>query len=268
MDYQLARSIGLKISAFLKLPLVDTTSGKEVIREPGKFIELDRERSKRTKERVPAFGPPPDLRARVKEKSGKLIIEIPHQKLSVEIYRRTAIIMAIGAIAAIAAYCINNLRHLKSPDLFVYAPVGIFFLLFAISTTLLLARRSYRIAASRNLLRVEERYAIRRKVTEIPVDELADLVIGDADLPIGVSRTPDGRYQAEAVAVSAGNPRGYYDKQDMISTKLGGKLFLSFNPPGPRITAYGDNATVNFGKGLREDELHYLYALIKRKLTE
>jgi hypothetical protein len=54
----------------------------------------------------------------------------------------------------------------------------------------------------------------------------------------------------------------------MGGTKLLAKLSLIIKPPGPSITASSDKATVNFGKGLREDELRYLYALIKRKITE
>lgn len=268
MDYPQARRIAGEITAFLKLPLVDTTSGKEVIREPDELNESIRERAKRTKERVQAFDPPPDMRARVQEELGALIIEIPPQKLTIEHYRRMAIIVAIGAVAEIVVYCVNNLRLLKSHDLIVYAPVGIFILLFAISVILLQRGRSLRITASRDLLRVEERYSIRRKVTEIPVDQLEDFVMGDANLPIGVSRTPDGRYQAEGVPVSPGNSGGYSDQQVMGGTKLYGKLSLFFNPPGPSITASGNKATVNFGKGLREDELRYLYALIKKKITE
>lgn len=133
---------------------------------------------------------------------------------------------------------------------------------------LLQTRRSFRITASRDLFRVEERYSIRRKVTEIPVDELEDLVMGDANLPIGVSRTPDGRYQAEGVPVSLGNSGGFSDRQVMIGMKVYGMLSPIFNPPGPSITARGDKATVNFGKGLREDELRYLCALIKKKIAE
>ena len=89
--------------------------------------------------------------------------------------------------------------------------------------------------------------------------------MGDAHLQAGVRKTPDGRYRAEGVRVS---PGGYSDPQIMGGTKLLARLSLIMKPPGPSITASSDKATVNFGKGLREDELRYLYALIKRKITE
>ncbi len=118
------------------------------------------------------------------------------------------------------------------------------------------------------MLKVEKRTSNRRKVTEIPVDELEDFVMGDADLPAGVLKTPDGHYQAEGVRVHRRKYGGYSDQQVVVGTKLLAKLSLVMKPPGPSITASSDKATVNFGKGLREDELRYLYALIKKKMTE
>ena len=97
--------------------------------------------------------------------------------------------------------------------------------------------------------------------------ELEDFVIGDANLPAGVSKTPDGRYQAEGVRLPRRNSVGYSDQQTMVGTRLLAKLSLIIKPAGPSITATSDRATVNFGNGLREDELHYLYSLIKRKIT-
>ncbi len=92
--------------------------------------------------------------------------------------------------------------------------------------------------------------------------------MGEVYHPIEVSRTPDSRYQAEAVPVSPGNPGGYSGQRVMAGTKVHRKLARFFNLQGPSITALGDKATVSFGKGLHEDELHYLYALIKKKITE
>lgn len=267
-DYSQARRAAEEITAFLKLPLVDTTSGNEVVREADKLDESIRERARRTNERVEAFDPPPDMRARVREESGTLIIEIPPQKLTREHYKRMAILMIIGVAALCAVIGVNNLRHLNVQNLMVYAPIGIFVLLFAIRPILRKARSTSRITASRDMLSVEQCSSKRSKVTEIPVDELEDFVIGDANLPAGVSRTPDGRYQAEGVRVASRNSGGYSDQQVVAGTKLLAKLSLIMKPPGPSITASSDKATVNFGQGLRADELRYLYALIKRKITE
>jgi hypothetical protein len=267
-DYSEARRTAEEITAFLKLPLVDTTSGNEVVREPDRLDESIRERARRTNERVEAFDPPPDMRARVREESGTLIIEIPPQKLTREHYKRMGILLIIGVVAASVVVGVDNLRHFKPNELIFYAPMGIFILLFASRTILRQTRRSFRVTASRSLLRVEKRNSSRREVTEIPVDELEDFVIGDANLPAGVSRTPDGRYQAVGVAVSPGNSGGYSDRQVVAGTKLLAKLSFLISPGGPSITASSDKATVNFGKGLREDELRYLYALIKKKITE
>ena len=267
-NYPQARRAAEEITTFLKLPLVDTTSGKEVIRAPDKLDESIREHARRTIEGMAAFDPPPGMRARVQEESGTLIIEIPPQKLTVEHYKRMAIFMIIGVVAACIVLGVNNLRHLNVQDFIVYAPIGIFILLFASRPILRQARKSCRITASRDVLSVEKHTSSQRKVIEIPVDELEDFEIGDANLPAGVCKTPDGRYQAEGVRVPPRNSAGYSDQQIMGGTKLLAKLSLIIKPPGPSITASSDKATVNFGKGLREDELRYLYALIKRKITE
>jgi hypothetical protein len=267
-DYPQARRTAEEITTFLKLPLLDRTSGKEVIREPDKLDESIRERARRTNERVAAFEPPPGMRARVREESGTLIIEIPPQKLNAEHYKRMAIFMIIGVVAACVVLGVNNLRHLNAQNFVVYAPIGIFILLFASRPILRQARRSCRITASRDMLSVEKHASSRRKVTQIPVHELEDFEIGEANLQAGVRKTPDGRYQAEGVRVPPGNSAGYSDQQVMGGTKLLATLSLIMKPPGPSITASSDTATVNFGKGLREDELRYLYALIKKKITE
>jgi hypothetical protein len=266
-DYPQARRTAEEITTFLKMPLVDTTSGREVIREPDRLDESICERANRTKEEVATFHPPPGMRARVGEESGTLIIEIPPQRLTIEHYKRMAILMIIGAVALCIVIGFNNLRHLNAHHLVVYAPIGIFVLLFAIRPILRQARSSCCITASRNMLRVEQRTSKRGRVTEIPVDELEDFVIGDANLPAGVSRTPDGRYQAQGVPVSPRHSGGYSDEQVMAGTKLLAKLSLIIRPAGPSITASSDKATVNFGQGLCEEELRYLHALIKKKVT-
>ena len=266
-DYPQARRTAEEITTFLKMPLVDTTSGREVIREPDRLDESIRERANRTKEEVTTFHPPPGMRARVGEESGTLIIEIPPQRLTIEHYKRMAILMVIGAVALCIVIGFNNLGHLNAHHLVVYAPIGIFVLLFAIRPILRQARSSCRITASRDMLRVEQRTSKRGRVTEIPVDELEDFVIGDANLPAGVSRTPDGRYQAQGVPVSPRHSGGYSDEQAMAGTKLLAKLSLIIRPAGPSITASSDKATINFGQGLREEELRYLHALIKKKIT-
>ena len=267
-DYSQARRTAEKISAFLKLPLVDTTSGKEVTREPDKLDETIRERVRRTYERVRALDPPPRMRAKVREESGALVIEIPPQKLTVEHYKRMAIFMIIGLVAACVVLGVNNLRHLTANNLIVYAPMGILILVFGSRPILRRARKSCRITASRDMLSVEQHTAGRCRVTEIPIHELEDFQMGDADLQAGVVKTPDGRYQAKGVPVPPGDSAGYSDQQIMGGTRLLAKLSLIMKPPGPSITASSDKATVSFGKGLGEEELRYLYAVIKRKITE
>lgn len=267
-DYPQARRTAEEIATFLKLPLVDTTSGREVIREPEKLSESVRERAKRTGERVMALDPPPGMTARVREEFGTLIIEIPPQKVTIEHYKRMAILAMIGFAAAFVFLGGRNLRHLGPHDLMVYAPIGLCILLFVSRPIRLQRLRSYRITVSRDMLRVEKHTSNRPRVTEIPVNELEDFVMGDADLAGGVSKTPDGSYRAIGQRVPHSNSGGDSNQQVMAGTKLLAKFSLIINPPGPSLTATSDKATVNFGKGLREDELRYLYALIKKKITE
>ena len=79
-------------------------------------------------------------------------------------------------------------------------------------------------------------------------------------------RTRGGGYQDKNVRGFVHKTGGHSDQQSMTWTNLLAKLSLTM--PSPSITASSDKATVNFGKGLREDELRYLYGLIKRKITE
>jgi hypothetical protein len=259
-DFLQARNIAEKITTFLKLQLVDSTSGTEVIRESGKLDESIRERTKRTGERVATFSPPPGLSAKVREQSDRLIVEITPEKLTSEHVKQMAVFLIIGVVIACVFIGVKNLRHLQPHQFIVYVPVGIFILLFSSRSLLSRARRSWLITASRDSLRVENRASKQRIVTEIPVAELEDFVMVNTE-----PKTPRGGYQSKNVRGFVHNPGAYSGQQPTAGTNLLAKLFPT--GPGPSITASSDEATVNFGKGLREDELRYLYALIKKKIT-
>ncbi len=121
--------------------------------------------------------------------------------------------------------------------------------------------RSTRIAVTRALLRVEGGRGGKRQTTEIPADELEELeyvdrrsALKEIEMPgmkklkdfgnTGTPRLPDGRPVPKIL------------------------LTLIRLVPSQGITARSDRVAVNFGNGLRDDELAYLYALIRKILTD
>ena len=94
---------------------------------------------------------------------------------------------------------------------------------------------------NKDLLRVIEQKPGPESITEIPLNELEELLIGEP--------TPGIR-------------RGK-------NISPGEKFTSVMRGPGKKvITANSDKANVNFGYGIDEKELEYLHQLIKNKITE
>ena len=108
---------------------------------------------------------------------------------------------------------------------------------------------------------MEEGHGGKRHTVEIPADELEELEYADRrsalkgiEIPgmkklkdfgdTGTPRLPDGRAVPKIL------------------------LALMRMASSQGITARSDRAVVNFGRGLPDDEIAYLYALIRKMLTD
>jgi len=269
VDYQQARPTAESLARFLRLPLVDRSSGKEVVRESDRLDESLRERARRTDEEIPEVAPPSQMRSTLQQESDTLQIRIP--PTGVTLLHRLHLIGVLIFIG-VAAFVVRSFLDVGVQDPMSYLFLGLIVAGFVILPLIAVfsrlagqAKRGCTVQASRSLLRVEQ----GKTVTEIFVDELEELEIHVSPLPAGITMAPDGRVMIDKSAVRQGSQdRRFTSTGEGQMTPVGPVLsfFLSVmmkTAPGPCIMARSDKKTVRFGAGLGEEELLYIHARLK-----
>lgn len=260
-----ARQLAEELSRFLQKPLVDTSTGERIIRDPGHLNESYRDRMKRVDKAEGILPPKPStMRSRVERTGEGLVIHIP-ENTNKKIYY---IPLAFSLIFAIGVtwFFMPPLLRSDLPDLIRYLILGflglfiIVPLISAIRTAHQMKKDFERITVTRAFLRVEAIRQGKKTMTEIPIDELEDLVaparqetiniievsgmkkvkLGDTGTP----RMPDGRPV----------PRLLSSLMKMAGSK--------------GIIARSDKTEVELAAGLDEAEVAWLFALIRKTITE
>jgi hypothetical protein len=273
LDYQEARRTAESLAGFLRLPLVDLSSGKEVVREPDRLDESIRERARRTGEEMPDAVAPPQMRSTLQEESGTLHIQIP--PTGVTAVHRFCLIATL-ILVGVAAFVVTPFLELEVPDPMSYLLIGFmgagFVLLPLVSVLSRVAQKARSrctVQASRSLLRVEQ----GKKVTEIFADELEELEIHESAPPAGITQAPDGRLMIDKSAVRQGpGNRRLPSTGSGQMTPVGPVLSFLMSAmmktgPGTSISARSDKKSVRFGAGLGKEELFYIYARLKRTMA-
>jgi hypothetical protein len=256
-DVLLARRTAEVLASFLQLPLHDSSTGEDVAREPEHLDESITERAWRTGERTTVPLPPPDLRTRVEDVGSELHLELPGGGLGIMFWAGVTILSAF-AVAFLSSILPGILR-LDEPLRFVLAvlvSLPVVGALLALGRT---TRMRVLVTASRLGLQVEERFPLRRRLVEIPGQELEQLdVVGGA----------------VRIKVTADTPRGASLEAALATQRLpdgrpmpGWALALISALNRSTILARSDTVEVRFGEGLTEAEVHYLHALLRRALT-
>ena len=269
LDYQEARRTAESLAAFLRLPLVDLSSGKEVVREPDRLDESIRERVRRTGEEIPDAVAPPQMRSTLQEESGTLHIRIPPTGVTA-VHRLCLISFLI--FVGVAAVVLAPFLELQLQDPSSYLFIGFFGVGFVllplvsvVSRVAGQARSPCAIQASRSLLRVEQ----GKRVTELFADELEELEIHESALPVGITKAPDGRLMIDKSALSQGPRKNRFTSTGAGEMTPAGPVLSFFisammkTAPGPSILARSDKKTVRFGAGLGKEELLYIYTRLK-----
>jgi len=279
-EYQTARKSGELLARFLKVPVADSSSGEKVIRDAERLDESIREKARRTGERVKIPEAPLDTKVKVHQESGEVLVEIPATGITPIAYLKLAMQM-VFMVVIVVWFLLPMVRDMgisKTPIFLYLAGLAfILMLVFTLGSALVQARRYSLITASRHILRIVNKTPFRKKVIEIPADELEELeAIGKKGiLPEGFSKTPDGRLMIDQ------NQYGKRLQSDTGHYDTGGNSYI----PGPKMTALitglaalsphskgivarSDTKSIQFGSGLSEVEMDYVHAVIKKAMTE
>lgn len=251
-DYKEARATAEQVAKFIEKDIVDTTSGKRIVRDFGSLDESLRDRARRTRESIELPEPPPAMKTRCSIEGRQVTLELPAGKFNAV----TAIMLVFGcAVPAVVFFGFffpmmkkDNLP--KEMQYIVLGFVGVFFVLlplvFVVVKAVSGAKRSVRIIASRDCLQVENRGLLFTKIKRIPSEELEELV-----LPKASAETDPQK----AIEQSGLPPAARALLGALVRSKTRG------------IQARSDKETIGFGAGLPEDELRWIHAVITRMMT-
>ncbi len=266
VDFAEARQTAEELARFLQKPLVDSSTGEKVIRDPEHLDESWRDRVRRTGEAGVSLPPqPPGMRTRVERTAEGYIFLIPGPTLAW--YHFIPVLFPVLFAAAVAWFFLPVLLGLPVPDwvrYFFLGFIGLFFIAGPVVSSLLtllrLKNQFERVTVTKAFLRVEALKQGKRTTAEIAVNELEDLVsptirsLMDAvDVP-GMKRVPLGNTGTPRMSDGRPVPRFLLALMKMAGTR--------------GITARSDRAVVEFAGGLDEAETAYLFALIRKTIAE
>lgn len=252
-----ARQMAEELARFLRKPLVDSSTGETITRDYEHLDESYRDRLRRTGEAVSVLPPePPNMRSKVERTGDGFIIHIPLNTKRVLHYIPVLASLIFAGIVLLFFMRVINYVPLIFIVLFVIAGPA----LSALLRVHRLNNAFEKITVTKAFLRVEALKEGKSNTTEIPVSELEDFVapsmrgvMNTIEMPgikkvslgeTGTPRMPDGRPI----------PRFLLSLIKMVSSK--------------GIIARSDNSLVEFAKGLDEAEVAYLFALIRKTITE
>jgi hypothetical protein len=265
MSFAEARPVAEELSRFLRKPLVDSSTGERVTRDPEHLDESYRDRVRRTGEAVAVVPPEaPGMRSRVERTGEGVILHISGPPLSVLHY--LPVLFPLAFAAAVAWFFLPALLTLPMPDWIRYVFLGFIGLFFiagpvvsALLNVLRLKNQFERITVTKAFLRVEALKQGKRSTVEIPVDELEDLVAPTTRALMDTIEVPGMK---KVHLGNTGTPR-------MPDGRPVPRFLLSLmKMAGSRgVTARSDKAVVEFAGGLDEAEVAHLFALIRKTIA-
>jgi len=264
-EFAEAKRFAEELSRFLNKPLVDSSTGERVTRDPDHLDESYRDRVRRTKEAAAPMPPqPPEMRTRVEHTGEGLVFHIPGPDLRWYHYFPVAISLAIAA--SVAFIFLPAIRTLPMPENLRYVVLGVVGLLFvavpvlsALLHVLRLKNQFERVTVTKAFLRVETLKQGKRSSAKIPMDELEDLAAPSMRSAMESIEMPGKK---KVFLGDTGTPR-------MSDGRPVPRIFLSLMKlAGSRgIIARSDKAVIEFAQGLEEAETLYLFALIRKNIA-
>ena len=263
-EYQEARRFAEELSRFLSRPLADFSSGVRIEREPGRLDETFLDRVRKGVEDAGGLpAPPPDMKSRVKETAQGIEIEIPWLPRN-PVPRWLQIVLPL-VFVGVAAYFFVPFLKLPAPPAVRYFFAGFFLVFFVLGPLVSILRLKNRrkaggtkVSVTPEQVVVEESRGGKQRTTMIPAEEIEDFDLPTERAVRDSMETPFRHYHL----ADTGVPR-LPDGRPM--PRILSALMKRVTSPG--ISIRSDEAWVQFGSGLAEDELRYLYALIRKVLA-
>ena len=243
--YRKAREEAERLATFLELQVVDSTSGKAVVRRPGELDMSLREQMRQAGSKIEVPDPPAEMKSRFTIEDTELTIEMPPAGLRPIYLIPLGLGVLIPAIVLLAAIMpeLAKDEHIRGWQLplVMFSLLGVLipFTIF-ILPTLSAMRKRWRVIASPESLRVEHGGMLFTKTVEIPADELEELLLPRKRLLADISHLPP-IIDWLVRNIGKGNLKG--------------------------IEARSDRDEVSFGKDLDYDELKWLHAVIMKMMT-
>lgn len=261
-----ARQLAEELSRFLRKPLVDSSTGESIIRDPDHLNESFRNRIRRTGEAAGILPPEPAAKCSRVERTGEgILVQISEPSKNFIHYLPVFPPLIFAGIFVL--FFLPKMLSRSNSDSFNYIFFCFFALLFIAVPLLSALQKMYRrkkgferITVTKTMLRVEKLKQGKSTTEEIPIDELEDLVaptmqgtMNTIEVPgmkkvylgdTGTPRLPDGRPV----------PRFLLSLMKMVGSK--------------GIIARSDKTVVEFAGGLDEAEITWIYALIRKNIAE
>jgi hypothetical protein len=265
VNFAEARQMAEELSRFLRKPLVDISTGERVTRDPDHLDESYRDRARRTGEAAVVVPPePPGMRTRVERTGEGYVFHIPGPPLSWLHY--IPVLFPVAFAGAVAWFFLPAILTLPMPEFIRYVILGFIGLFFiagpvvsALLNVLRLKNQFERITVTKAFLRVEALKQGKRFTSEIPVDELEDLiapavrsVMDTIEVP-GMKKVPLGNTGTPRMPDGRPVPRFLLSLMKMTGSK--------------GIIARSDKTVVEFAGGLDEAEVAYLFALTRKTIA-
>ena len=261
-----ARQLAEELSRFLRKPLVDSSTGESVTRDPEHLDESYRDRVRRTGEAVSVLPPEPStMRSRVERTGDGVIVHISGQAKSGIYYIPVFFSLVFAGI--VVWFFLLPIIASPMPGFIRYvflSFISLFFIAGPVISVLLrvfrLKKEFERIIITKDVLRVEALKQGKHATTEIPVSELEDLVAPTLREVMNNTETPGMK---KVSLGDTGTPR-MPDGRPMPSFML--SLIKMVGSKG--IIARSDKAVVEFASGLDEAEIAWIFALIRKTIAE
>ena len=263
--YQQARQCTKAIAEHLQLEIEDGTTDHPVRLTPGQLDATIRNRVRQADARLTDSVRPPDARSQVTHEMEGVTIVIPSRPMRLLVLATTLIPMAV--LLVMVPSLATFFKRSNTPDPVGWAFLGfliLFFGILPISTiggAFLRSRRGATIVeASRRGLLVHERGAwTTRTIGSFDAAEILDVDYSSRESSAASARRAAEReaFQAYPAASHTTGPRF-----ERIMTRLA--RFAQ----SKGITVKTRSGLTTFGQGLEDEEIRYLYSVVRRALVE